>query len=102
MDRARAWGAAKMIEQSAPQPFTVSASPIPDLAASNLRVVLIAFGAWAIGHGWFTQGTFDTLIPIALILVPWVWGQVKGFLTHDKLASVAADPRVPDAVIRLK
>lgn len=92
-----------MTEQpSMPSQITVNASAIPALAASNLRVILIAFGAYAVGKGWFTQDLWTQAVPILMILAPWVWGQIQGFITHTKLASVAADPRVPASVATLK
>jgi hypothetical protein len=85
-----------------PSQITVGASGVPQAAGSNLRVALMLFGAWAVGRGWFKQDTIDMVVPIALIAVPWAWGQVKGWTTHRKLASIAADPRVPDAVATIK
>lgn len=91
-----------MTDPSMPSQITVNASALPSVAASNLRVFLIAFGAYAVGHGWFTQNDWTQLFPLALIGVPWVWGQVQGFVTHLKLVSIAADPRTPDAVAMIK
>lgn len=85
-----------------PPPIRVSGSQLPDVAASNLRMVLVSVGAYAAGRGWFTQSEFTQLLPVAMIIVPWVWGQVSRFAMRQKLISVVSDPRTPDSVGTLK
>ena len=91
-----------MTEPGMPAPITVRSSAIPTLAASNLRVALIALGAYGVGKGWFKQDDVTGLMPVIMIVAPWVWGQVQGFINHANWVSVAHDPRVSDSVVAPK
>lgn len=91
-----------MTDPGMPPPITVRSSAIPTMAASNFRVAMIAFGAYAVGKGWFKQDDVSGLMPLALIIAPWIWGQVQGLINHANWVSVAHDPRVSDSVVTPK
>ena len=88
-----------MTMQSA-QPLVVSASPLGELALSNLRIAVLAAGAFAAGRGWLKDEEVARSVPFAMIVLPWAWGQYSRFRLWLK-AKVAAS-FAPDSVARVK
>jgi hypothetical protein len=57
------------------KPIPVHKSALTELGLSNLRVALMAAGAFAAGRGWLSENEIAQYIPFAMILAPWAWGQ---------------------------
>lgn len=88
-------------DNEAPQ-IEVSESPLWDQAASGGRALVLAVTAFALGRHWI-EGDLATLIGAAGGIVwPIVAGQLKTRHRAKQLANIAADPRVPDAVVVAK
>jgi len=77
-------------------PIAVDASSLPGLIFSNLRVFLVALGAFLAGRGWVGREEFDQYLPVALIVVPWLVGQYRGWRNHRK--QVALANMLPDSL----
>lgn len=78
----------------------VSASPLSEMALSNLRIAILAAGAFAVGRGWLKDEEVGQYVPFAMIALPWAWGQYSRFRLWLK-AKVAAGA-APDAVARVR
>ena len=91
-----------MTDLSVQKPVEVSPSATGDQLSSALRSLLVAAGAYASGMGWIPADVAGALVTVIWLGVPFVWGQIKVRTRHDQLLTVAADPRVPDSVARVK
>jgi hypothetical protein len=74
----------------------------PDQAWAAARQIVMAAGAWAIGKGWLQADTAGALGTLALIVAPFVIGQLKTRLRAQQLAAVASSPKVPDSIASIK
>jgi hypothetical protein len=84
------------------QPILVNATPTSDQLYAAVRQIGMAVGAWAIGKGYLQADTATALGTIALVAVPFVYGQLKTRLRAQQLATVASSPKVPDSVASIK
>lgn len=46
------------------------------LTAAIRQIALVA-GGYAVGRGWLKDDTLTAITTIAVLLVPFVWGQIK-------------------------
>jgi uncharacterized membrane protein len=83
-------------------PIEVHASPLPDMLWAALRQIAPPVATFALGKGWIDNDLLILLTALAGVLWPIVAGQLKTRARATQLATVAADPRVPDAVATLK
>ena len=91
-----------MTDDNEQPPISVNASPLPDQLWAGLRQIAPAAMAFAIGRHWIADD-MSILLGIAGGMVwPIVAGQLKTRHRAKQLASVANDPRVPDAVASVK
>lgn len=77
-------------------PIVVNESPLPDNITAGLRQVLLALGAWAAGRGYLEADTATAIVTVALVVIPFAYGQYKTWARASQLATVAA--HVPDSV----
>lgn len=80
----------------------VNASPLPDQLWAALRQITPPVVAFAVGRGWVADDVAVLLGVLGGILYPIVYGQIKTRLRAKQLATVAANPDVPDSAISLK
>lgn len=45
--------------------------------AAAVRQIALAIGGYAIGRGWLEEDTLTAIVTVAVIAVPFVWGQIK-------------------------
>ncbi|WP_257540694.1 hypothetical protein [Sphingobium sp. CFD-1] len=45
--------------------------------AAAVRQIALAVGGYAIGRGWLEEDTLTAIITVAVIAVPFIWGQVR-------------------------
>ena len=45
--------------------------------AAAVRQIALAVGGYAVGKGWLEDDTVTAIVTIAVILVPFIWGQIK-------------------------
>jgi len=95
-------------------PIQANPTPVTDQAASAIRTVLLCIGVVSALAGFVAKRDLagfiaymqssDFLAAMSLLLAAgsFVWGQWKTRHRAKQLATVAADPRVPDEVIALK
>ena len=85
-----------MTKAKAEPQIVVNESPIPDNIATALRSIAIAVGAWAVGKGYLEEDIASALGTVLLVLVPFVWSQIKTYKRSNQLATLAE--RAPDSV----
>lgn len=83
----------------APQ-ITVAASPLADMYASGARAAVLAVTAFALGRGWIAGDMATVITTLVGIIAPIVMSQLKTRHRAVQLANIAADPRVPNEVVR--
>jgi len=92
--------------EAVPTPILVSSSAFQTIATAVLRQLITAAGAGLVARGIVTQGQVDAdtpqLVGLAMVAGSAAWAWWKANRTHGQLATVAADPRVPDDVAKLK
>lgn len=67
---------------------TVNENPAPAQFAAALRQVMLAVGGWAIGRGYLQADTLAAIGTVAMLLGPFVYGQIKQWNTHKKLVTL--------------
>jgi hypothetical protein len=82
------------------EPIQVEHSAAASMVASNCRVFLVAFGAFVAGKGWLSEDEYAQYLPAAVIVIPWVWGQVSGFIKHRRFVVTAAAAPNDVAVVK--
>lgn len=45
--------------------------------AAAVRQIALAIGGFAIGRGWLEEDTLSAIVTVAVIAVPFVWGQFR-------------------------
>ncbi|SCW77839.1 hypothetical protein SAMN02927924_02835 [Sphingobium faniae] len=45
--------------------------------AAAVRQIALAVGGYAIGRGWLEEDTLTAIVTVAVIAVPFVWGQFR-------------------------
>lgn len=83
-----------------PTPIVVPASPVPDQFASAFRALLIAFGAYGTGKGWFNHELFAAAVPVIMIGWPFVWAQLKARSSHAKQVTMARE--LPNSIAQVQ
>lgn len=88
---------------AAAEPIGVPASPLPSALRGQLRIWLAVVAGGLIARhllpDWLASDAVLDALAGALFLAAasgWQWLSAK--LAHSKLVTIAADPRVPDAV----
>lgn len=81
-------------------PVFVARSPLTELALSNLRVALVALGAFVAGRAWLSEQKVAQYLPLAMIVLPWAWGQWSRFELWLKAKTAAA--AAPDEIARVR
>ena len=80
----------------------VNASPLPDQLWAGVRQLAPAMMAFAIGRHWVADDIAVFLGVVGGMIWPIVAGQLKTRHRAIQLATIAKDPRVPDAVVTTK
>jgi hypothetical protein len=83
-------------------PISVNASPLPDQLWAAVRQIAPPVMAFLIGRNLITDDIAILLGTAGAIVWPIVQGQIKTRHRAKQLATVANDPRVPDAVASVK
>lgn len=69
--------------------ITVTDSPVPAAFAALVRQTLLVIGGYLIGQGYLTADAAEAITTAALVLLPLVYGQLKGWKRHNDLVTVA-------------
>ncbi len=80
--------------------ITVSENPLPQAGATLLRQALLVWGGSLLGNGFMTEDTAAAIATVLLIGGPLIYGQVKGWLRHRKLVTLAE--AAPDSLATVK
>ncbi len=46
-------------------------------AVAAIRQIALVAGGFAVGRGWLAADTLTAITTIAVLIVPFVWGQIK-------------------------
>ena len=102
-----------MADNETPQ-IVVNPTPARDQAAAAIRTVLLVLSVVTALSGiiarrsliefiaYMQSQDFLTVLSLVIGAGTFVWGQWKTRHRAKQLATIAADPRVPDAVARVK
>ncbi len=103
-----------MSDDNETPPIAVNASPVNDQVASLIRTLLLLIGAVTALAGFIAKrdlagfityvqsSEFLQVAGVLLTAGTFAWGQWKTRHRAKQLATVAADPRVDDAVAHIK
>lgn len=80
--------------------ITVNESVVPGAITSLARQIGLVIGGWLVGKGYLDNDTATMLGTLGLIVLPLVYGQVKNWMTHRKLVTLANAS--PDAMAIVK
>lgn len=92
-----------MTELDTKAPIAVNPTPLPGALATLVRQGLLALSALAAAKGWFSLGdnlVEQYILPVALFVATFAYGQVKTWVLHSKLAKLAA--MLPDSIAFFK
>jgi len=95
-------------------PMQANPTPTTDQAAAAVRTILLCIGVVSALAGfvgkrdlagfiaYMQSSDFISALALLMAAATFVWGQIKTRHRAKQLATVAADPRVPNEVISLK
>jgi uncharacterized membrane protein len=82
------------------RPIVVSGSAIPEQLAQAIRTALIAIAGYMAGKGWLDEELASAILPVVLLLVPFVWGQITA-KRNNAVKQTLAD-KLPDQIAQVK
>jgi hypothetical protein len=65
-----------------------------------VRVLLSAVAGWLVAKGWLDATIATAALPVLLIGIPIVWGQLRILITHGQRATMAN--LLPDTIATTK
>jgi uncharacterized membrane protein len=69
--------------------ITVNSSPASEQLGQAVRTFLIAAGGYAAGQGWIDSSLAAASVPIIMIGLPLLWGQLVVRQTHSQRVTMA-------------
>lgn len=89
-----------MTDDQEAEPIVVDGSAIPAAVTSSLRTLLVAFGAFGAGKGWFDENLATAAVGFLFVAAPWAWGQYRNWRNNQKARAMAS--LLPDRLAKVK
>lgn len=78
----------------AEEKIVVTGSSLPNVSKRTLQQVCIAVGSFLVGRGWLSADTASALGAVALVLLPALWQQIGGWVSHREKVDLAEDASI--------